>query len=199
MKDPILKAANAQYKKSAKILIRAGLYNPKVLSGQPTDYFKRLSRRYSDVIEGRAETVKVPNRAVAQSFARAPVEKGGPAIRAKGARVVIAKKPGAGRARYNKKKNAIRRTQKTSGGSYVFSISPTGTRTELPPLKRGQSYAVPVGRGNEYIFFSDAVSFWNTFGAEGSGASYKNALQHVEIVDYRDDDEEAEGFGGVDR
>ena len=57
-----VKTTDIEYKKSLKVLKRKGLYRGD-LRKAPTDYSKRLARKYADVVQGHAAVFAIPQQA----------------------------------------------------------------------------------------------------------------------------------------
>lgn len=164
-----------QLQKNINILKRAGLYRP-IKIGAPTDYARRIVKRFKDVVEGRAHVVKVPTRAIAKEFEQ---------FRTKANRVVVPTDM-YGKPRYSKKEKAlVKQRETTSGEKLSLKITPKkiNEENEIPTLGKNQAYAVPFQRGGRKVHI---VTFSNkeellTFLKEYD-QKYKDIQAHVEIL-----------------
>lgn len=136
--------ADSQLKHSLKQLKKLGLYNPKAPRKAPTRYAKSLTKKYSDVLKGQADVVRVPRsyqKEIAGQFRTKRAKKGA---------VAIVPKAGGMHARYSKKEGSIVRE------TGVFQLRPYKDRLILlrggfPELKRGENLVVRIG--NNYVDF----------------------------------------------
>lgn len=155
-------------------------------SQTPTRYMKGIVKKFNDVLEGRAQAVKVP-RAVAKDYSAA--------YKTKGSRVVVPVEKGE-RARYRKKDAAIvgHRTGYAPGET-IDKIFTRAGKTEFPEtLPPGHVYSIPLGSGvRSFDTFSDAVLFMTPY--ETGPHSYRGSLgdwkNYLYIERYSDADEMA--------
>ena len=162
-----LKAANSAISK----LRKAGLYAGKAARGQPTKYALSLIKKFSDVVSGRAKTIK-SNEAAAERYA------GKFKTAASGKRLII---PTSGDksevTRVTKSGKIISYGKTETGKSYSREVqSGDGIR----PLKKGERYALPIRRGRKgtsYRYF-DSLEQIRNFINLGSGRI--RAIREVE-------------------
>lgn len=148
MKKSKSEKSKLQLKSALLTLKKLGLYEPKQPRKAPTKYAKSLVKKYSDVLAGKSEVVKIPKSAVpelAKEFrAKKSKKRGG---------VAVVPKAAGTKAKFSKKQNTIVR----SIGAYEFrpyADKNVLIRGELPKLKRGERLAVRIGNTFR-IFNSD--------------------------------------------
>lgn len=168
------KKSNTQAAKSAlKVLKRKGLYSGD-LRKAPTDYAKRLARKYSDVVSGSSQVISVPRHATkrskgvvaARKEAQSLAEAYGLAVRSKGAHLIVKTVTPEDRVIYSPRKKLIEiERQRTPDlverielrKHMEISENEDGTLDlSIRKLRDGESYVIPFGRGRggiQYLYF----------------------------------------------
>lgn len=124
----------------------AGLLSKSVdaRSQKPTRHMKEQLRKYSDVLTGKAKAVRV-DKAGREKFKRA--------FAIKGDVVIVPVERGESNLRYNPKSRTITGKREAYGRTSRTSHFPMTRWEDLPEIKRGQVYSVPMGPG--YLSFDD--------------------------------------------
>jgi hypothetical protein len=169
-------AKNSQHiKASLRVLKAKGLYSGD-LRKAPTDYGKRLARKYSDVVTGQAVVTRVAAKPTkrgtgaraARLTAKSVADAYSTQIRAKGSRLIVQVPTSGTKAVYSPKRGIVELLQpqgkdtiiriplKSEG---VLTVQPDNTvDVQFRPLKNNEAYYVPfVGKngGVRYTPFAD--------------------------------------------
>lgn len=191
------KVSPDQLKKRVAALKKAGLYSGD-LRKPVTDYAKRLTRKYADVLSGNAQVVKIPEktgdtksakeaRLIARSLAR---EYEG-IVKAKGSRVVVKVLPGEGRekVRYSPSHKTLIASMKAGDSSndmlflrnVKLRVNPESKDLEfanLPKLKNGERYVTTYKKGDKiyYAYYASIDDYWRdrmTYDAQAGLKGYQ--------------------------
>ena len=191
------KAASRQETKAAlKTLKAKGLYSGD-LRKAPTDYARRLTRQYADVVKGSAHVISVPRRATktskgivaARQEAKSLAEAYGLAVRNKGAHLVVKTVSPTDKVIYSPKKQLLEIERFRSSGikerielkSHMY-LAPQSDGTldwAIRDLRANESYAVPFNRGNgriDYMYFgskAELLAMLNEYGKDRIDPRYK--------------------------
>ena len=171
-------AAPSDTKAALKILKKKGLYSGD-LRKAPTDYAKRLTRRYSDVVKGSAQVIAIPKIATAKNKGIVAARKDAKslaaeyslAVRAKGNHLIVKSVSPSDKVIYSPKKKLLEIEHKL-GMDYVerielrkhmaLEVQEDGTLDfGIRDLKENETYVVPFNRGNgaiQYLQFADKAA-----------------------------------------
>jgi hypothetical protein len=143
-------------KDKLKVLKKHGLYSGD-LRKQPTRYAKSLIKKFDDVISGNAQVVKVPKtkgEKQARAKARELADAFGDTVRAKGSHVIVKVKDKGEKARYvgGKQGGTIATTRTLESGTVLTHEYIRGGMEHLPPLRPGESYALPLKNGRSIMY-----------------------------------------------
>jgi hypothetical protein len=196
--------ASQDLKSNLKILKDRGLYKPKNSRAAPTGYAKRIAKKFSDVISGKASVVtaksaKHGGKGFIEAARLAMGDRAG-TIRAVRNKVIVPTQGGE-QARYSVKTGRVRVTRKTEGGTYVRESFPGDHRslkTIKAQLKPGDRVAVPLFRGRKGVEWqtmelAEFEAFWRQYSSRGTAPVYDRVgkrkiyhdlASHVQIFRY---------------
>lgn len=193
-----------QLKKQVAALKKAGLYSGD-LRKPVTDYAKRLTRKYADVLAGTAQVVKIPEKRgepksvrEARATAKAIARDYEGVVRSKGSRVIVQVLPGEGReiVRYSPSHKTLIASMK-AGETYndmIFNrnvkmqINPQTRDLEfanLPKLKNNERYVSVYKKGDKiyYAYYANLEDLWRdhaTYDGQAGQKGYQ-ALNQILI------------------
>jgi hypothetical protein len=137
-------------------------------SQKPTRYMRDQVKKFSDVLEGKAQVVKMPTRADAKKFE---------AMRTKGKAVVVPVLKGE-KARYSKKTGLISGLRQR-GANLIRRVLGIGDASKFKgPNVR---YSIPLGRPGERWTFDSWEEIKAFFNEYEKGNRYPNWPKYVEI------------------
>lgn len=191
-------------KSDLKILRERGLYKPKNSRAAPTEYAKRIAKKFSDVISGKASVVtaksaKRGGKGFIEASRLAAGDRAG-TIRAVRNKVIVPTQGGE-QARYSVKTGRVRVTRKTEGGNYIRETFPGDHRSLKAikaQLKPGDRVAVPLFRGRKGVEWQTMTpeefeAFWRQYSNRGTAPAYDkdgkrkiyhDLASHVQIFRY---------------
>lgn len=148
---------------------------------KPTRYMREQVKKYSDVLEGKAQVVHVPRTKQAKAFA----EK----FRTKGKSVVVPIEPGE-RVHFVKSENEMEGVRHINGRTVRkrYAAGAAEDIIKLPQLKRGQLYQIHFAGGQTWRFDSkaDLTAFMLPY-EQSSYKPFKEWQKYVEIVSIDDE------------
>lgn len=187
------KGAQASTRARVKKLKQAGLYTGD-LRKPPTRYAKSLTKKYADVIEGRAKVVTVPkspgkrNKGVkaARQEARALADKFQGIMRNKLDKVIVRVSHPKEKVGYSKREQKVYTTINRGGQveTHEYAVLKDG---QLPPLEKDQAYGLPVRRSGGEIGYvmrateAEILALANEYEMRPKHM-YKGATGHIQIV-----------------
>lgn len=142
------KETRAQLRKSLSILKARGLYKPTRPHAKPTKYAAGLVKKFADVVAGKSFVVKADKAAIPGLSENYRTRRG---------RVIVPKDTFTDKVRFDKKSGGLVKYKKTRNANYKFVSANVKSLDDLPPLKKGQTYAVPFRQGR-YIEFQTRAS-----------------------------------------
>lgn len=163
-------------------LKKLGLFGGRVRA--PSKYGVSQTKKFSDVLTGKAAVVTAPPKAVREYRAAGR-------FKVKGRKIVVPKEKGE-RVKYDKKLGAISSTRETYGQRVKTVKPPRGGETMKAPRGKRKVYVIPIGpRRFRFTSRAELEKFMRPY--EQGTRPYEKWREYVEIefLD-RDDDLEDE-------
>lgn len=180
-------------KSGVKKLKQAGLYSGD-LRKPPTNYAKSLTKKYADVISGRAKVVTVPKSPTgrntgtkaARAEARALADKFAGIMSSKQDKLIVKTSHPSEKVRYSKHEQKVY-TEISRSGQIETHEYTTFSNGQLPPLEKDQAYGLPVRRAGGEIGYimrateAEILALANEYEMRPKHM-YKGATGHIQIV-----------------